>query len=257
MHVLDIWLEQLKVFYPANLKKFVLGIAKQLAATFKFLFVDWWWLSLFLLFSHLVTGQVASVNDSCMANYFSQIIVFALQGYFAFLAALYTFPTGAFKSPAYIASRQALFWPIVTPFVLWMYFSCHVYKFIALLITPAFLLKVIEYASYALLINVDWFASPLFVFFAFMIIASYVQYGVWYACEHAFAVLWYMYPFCLLVFGCLYGLRIVLNYGLWSLAQINPWFPLFFHSLAILIPVAVVLFGAVYRWYIELAYELD
>lgn len=261
MHVLDIWLEQLKVFYPANLKIFVFGIAKQLAATFKFLFVDWWWLSWFFLFSqgfYLLAASGAAIFTNSIDVLLSlRVIIFAPQVYFAFLAVLSAVPTHAYKSSEYIAARQSLFWPIVTPFVLLIYFSGHIVRFFSLLVDLGLVLVVVKYSSYVLLTNVDWFASPLFVFFAFMIIGTYVQHGVWYACEHAFAVLWYMYPLCVLMFGCLYGLQIVLRYGLKHLAQINPWLSLFFYPLAILIPVAVVLFGAVYRWYMELAYELD
>jgi hypothetical protein len=261
MHVFDIWLEQLKVFYPANLKIFVLGIAKQLLITFKFLFVDWWWLSWFFLFSqmffYLATMSVAALTNSIDVLLSLQIIIFAPQVYFAFLAILSAVPTHAHKSSKYVAARQSLFWPIVTPFVLWIYFNWHIYKFFSLLLSPMIVATFSKYASLALLTNVDWFASPLFVFFAFMIIASYVQHGVWYAIEHAVAVLWYMYPLCVVMFGCLYGLQKLLNYGLKHLALVNPWLLLLFHPLAILIPVAVVLFGAVYRWYIELVYEFD
>ena len=257
MHVLDIWLEQLKVFYPANLKIFVLGIAKQLAATFKFLFIDWWWLSWFFLFSHLAMYGLMGLTSSSVILYIFQIVVFAAHVYFAYLAILSTFWIGAFESPEshlYIASRHAFFWPIVTPFVLWIYFHRHIYKFFSLLLSPQIVATFSKYASFALLTNVDWFASPLFVFYAFIIIGSYVQYGVWHALEYAFEQFWAMYPLCVLMFGCVYGLQIVLERGLEALALVDSRLLLLFNPMAILIPVAVVLFDSVYQWYMELAY---
>lgn len=261
MHVLDIWVEQFTLFYPANLKKFVVGIAKQLVMTFKFLFVDWWWLSLFFLFSQaffvLATLGVASLTTSQEVLRSLRIIVFAPQVYFAFLAALYNYPSGSFRSPTYIKNHQPLFWPIVTPFVLLVYFSGHIFKFFALLTSFGFTYQAVEYLSYAFMTKVDLFASPLFVFYAFAIIATYVEYGVWYALEYAFTVFWHTYPLCILMFGCLYGVELVFEYGLEYLALINPWLILLVNLNVILIPVGIILFGAVYKWYVELIHELD
>ena len=244
MHIIDFWLECLHVFYPSNLNSFVAGIARQLGSTFSFLFIQRWWVSLPLLFSHLVLYGLFSLTGSGEILSVARIILFCAQVYFAFLATLVTFPFVHAKSSAYFSMRQGLFWPIVTPFVLWAYFSWIPHKLLADVLSYKSMMVVVQACTFALMISIDWFASPFFVFFAFIIIDTYAKHGVLYALEHAFTVLLYSYPLCAFMFGCLYGLQWLLAYG-FSLG-------LLINSMAILIPVAAVLYGAVYQWYMQL-----
>jgi len=257
MQILSIWLEELKIFFPANLKNLVLGIARQLGSTFRFLFVDWWWLSVIVLLSNLLLHRIVQIIESESVLYLAQAIFFAAKVYFAFLAALFTFPSRADKSSAYIAARQHLFWPIVTPFVLWIYLAPHLYRFFGLIAGRPIMFEVVNYASWAFLLQADWFASPLFVFFAFIIIDTYSMYGVWHGLEHAASMLWYSYPVCVIMFAVLYGLHILLDYGLAMLAPLDVRLALLINPIAILIPVGVVLFGAVYQWHMKLVDELS
>lgn len=244
MHVIDFWLEGLHVFYPANLKNFLVGIAKDFRSTFVFLFVSYWWISIPLLFSHLAMYLVMAATGSEDLLHIFGVVVFCAQVYFAFLAALVTFPSWHPKTLAYFTTRQGLFWPIVTPFVLWAYFSWVPNKLLADVLSYKSMAFVVQACTFALMIPIDWFASPLFVFFAFIIIDTYAEHGVIFALEHALTMLLYTYPLCALMFGCLYGLQWALAYAVGFGLVINP--------MAILIPVAAVLFGAVYQWYMQL-----
>lgn len=247
MHILDVWLNELTFFYPKNLKKILWELPKQLHALFKFLFIDWWWLSFFLLFTNFAIYGTYFVTQMPEILYIVKLLVFAAQAYFSSLITLYTFPSHSYKSADYIQRSQSLVWPIVTPFVLWIYFNWHVYKFLYLLMGYDLVHKIVTYTSYALLIEISWFTSPFFVFFAFTIISTYVAYGVWYALEHAVALLWYTYPLCVVMFGVFYGTAKLLEFALRFLnlgGIINP--------IALLIPLAVILFSMVYQWHMQL-----
>lgn len=252
MHILDVWLEQLKVFYPENLKIFVSGIVRQLDSLFKFLFVNWWPLSWFLLFSPGLMYGFASLTNSHILLSIMQVTIMGAYAYFGFLAVLFAVPTEHSKLPGYIENRQSLFWPIVTPYVLWYFFNWHLFKFLSLILTPIIMHQAVKYSSFVLLVSIGWLASPLFVFFAFIIIETNARHGIWHALEYAFGMLWHTYPLCVCMFACLWGLRELLEYALTTLTFINPWLQILFNPIVIMIPCAVVLFGGVYRWYEEL-----
>lgn len=256
MHILDIWLEELKIFAPSNLKALLFGIGRQLGQTFSFLFAQVWWISLPFLFSHLLFYGLLHVVQSPNAIEIFRVLIICLKAYYAFLAALITFPGVSGWTSHYIAARQSLVWPAVTPFALWIYMAPHVYKFFCLLVTCSVVMLVVKYVSLVLLLSIDWFASPFFIFFAFIIIDTYVRYGVRHALEHTMYMVYYTYPVCVLVFGILYGLDWVLEYGALMMGAYMPVLALAINPMAIIIPVAIVLYGAVYEWHMKLVDEL-
>ncbi len=270
MHIIDIWLEEIKIFAPSNLKSLLIGIGYQLVTTFRYLFIDWWWFSLLILFSHIIMYGLLSIIIHPALILLLQGLLLAAKAFYAFLATLAAFPvfighdssishsfgsSGRGKSSSYYSTRQMFLWPIVTPFVLWIYFSWHIYKFLSFVVSPEIIITTSTIASHLLFLDVDWFASPFFVFFAFIILATHSMNGVVHSLEHAFGMVFYTYPVSAIMFGLLYLIGFGLNYFIIALALCNVWVALAINPIVILIPLAAVLFGAIYQWHMRLVDE--
>lgn len=267
MHIIDIWLKELRIFAPANLKNLLKNIFINGKVTFRYLFVDWWWLSCIVLFSQFLLYQILVFTASGIVLYTMQQIFLAVKGYYAFLATLAAFsPVFApeavrklneSKSGSYFSSRQSLVWPIVAPFVLWQYISWHVYKFFSLIVGAFVVGATIKVASLLLLISFDWFMSPLFVFFSFIIIETHALHGILQSLEHALSGLLYTYPVSALMLLFLYVLSLVLNYLTTLLGVYDMRLAFLFNPVVILIPSSVVLFGAIYQWHMQIVQEAE
>lgn len=252
MHIIDIWLEEIKIFAPSNLKNLFIGIADNLLASFRYLFIDWWWFSLLILFSHIIMYGLISMIMHPALIMLLQGLFLAAKAFYAFLAALAAFPASNGKSSSYYSSRQMFVWPIVTPFVLWIYFSWHIYKFLSHMIKPEIIIGATWLASYIMLLGIDWFASPLFMYFAFIIIGSHAMHGIRHSLEHAFGMLYYTYPVSAIMFVILYGINYMLHYCVTLLAKVDMLIAMAFNPIAILIPIAAILFSAVFQWHMGL-----
>ena len=251
MHIIDIWLEELQMFHPSNLKQTLISMGQQLISTFGYLCSNWWWLTLPLTISPALFFGLMQVTSSDNVLYFARIAIFAAKVYFSFIVALSSFPYHAPKSPAFFSMRQNLFWPIVTPFVLWFFAAPHVYRFFSLAFGMQVAITLHSIATWVTLTNVDWFASPFYVFFAFIIFDTYSMYGVLHALEHAAMMMFYTLPTTLIMFALLFGFNLLLQYGTKLLIDIYPYLGLF-NSMVLIIPVAVELFGSVYQWHMQL-----